>query len=342
MRWHPRNSLQARLSRSIALGVALLWLAATVSTVLALRHEMDEVFDSALQELAERMLPLVYQEVLNRDQPDNDNRAAPVGEGGEHLTYLVRDAAGAVLIRSHDANPALYPAGLGNGFQSTETYRFYTVSAISGTLFVTIAEPLEHRQNAIWQGTMTLLWPLALLLPLSLIGVWLLVRRTLRSVLPFRAEIGTPGQGYLTPVAAPDLPAEIALLAVEVNNLIDRLRRALAAERSFTASAAHELRTPVAAALAQTQRLIAELDQGLLQDRAKAEGAGLLAETGQDLVPVLRLVLQDLPDAAAVDLIVPSGPVESLIDLDALAILARNLMKMPCATAIPTQRSALR
>ena len=188
---------------------------------------------------------------------------------------------------------------------------------------------------------MTLLWPLALLLPLSLIGVWLLVRRTLRSVLAFRAEIGTPGQGYLTPVAAPDLPAEIALLAVEVNNLIDRLRRALAAERSFTASAAHELRTPVAAALAQTQRLIAELDQGPLQDRAKAEGAGLLAETGQDLVPVLRLVLQDLPGAAAVDLIVPSGPVESLIDLDAFAILARNLMKMPCATAIPTQRSGI-
>ncbi len=102
------------------------------------------------------------------------------------------------------------------------------------------------------------------------------------------------------------------------------------------------MRTPVAAALTQTQRLIAELDQGLLQDRAKAEGAGLLAETGQDLVPVLRLVLQDLPDAAAVDLIVPSGPVESLIDLDAFAILARNLMKIPCATAIPTQRSALR
>ncbi len=60
MRWHPRNSLLARLSRSIALGDALLWLAATVSTVLALRHEMDEVFDSAQQELAERMLPLVY------------------------------------------------------------------------------------------------------------------------------------------------------------------------------------------------------------------------------------------------------------------------------------------
>lgn len=348
MRWRPRNSLQARLSRSIALGVAVLWLAATLSTVLVLRQEMGEVFDSALQELAERVLPLAYQEVLNRDQPGIVNRAAPVGEAGEHLTYLVRDAAGVVLIRSHDADPALFPAGLAVGFQSTATFRFYTVSAISSTLFVTAAEPLAHRHEAIRQATITMLWPLALLLPFSLFGVWLLVRWTLHPVVAFRAEISARGRGNLTPVHTPDLPDEIAPVAVEVNNLIDRLRRALAAERSFTASAAHELRTPVAATLAQTQRLIAELPRGPLHQRAegieaglkrlaqlsaklldlaKAEGAGLLAEAGQDLVPVLRLILQDMPGGAAVDLTLPAGPVVSLIDLDAFAILARNLIE---------------
>ena len=39
-----------------------------------------------------------------------------------------------------------------------------------------------------------------------------------------------------------------------MNQWLERLRRALEAERSFAANSAHELRTPVAAALAQAQR----------------------------------------------------------------------------------------
>ena len=346
---HPRNSLQARLSRSITLAVTLMWLAASLATVLALRHEMDEVFDSALQEVAQRVLPLAYQEVLNRETPGAENRIARVGDHDEYLTYLVRDASGAVLIRSHDADPAVFPAPLSAGFLSTADYRFYTVSAISQTLFVTAAEPLAHRNGAMWQATRTMLWPLLLLLPLCGLGVWGLVRLTLHPVRAFQAEIGARGRGNLTPVAAPGLPEELAPLQGAVNTLMTRLRRALDAERSFTASSAHELRTPIAAALAQTQRLIAELPHGPAQDRAagieaalkrlaqlsaklldlaKAEGAGLLSETPQDLGPVLGLVVQSLhPQAGRLTLTLPPHPVLSVIDPDAFAILARNLIE---------------
>lgn len=350
--WGAGNSLQARLSRSIALAVMLMWLAATSVTVLTLRDEMDEVFDSALQEVAQRVLPLAFQEVLNRETPGNDNRSAPVGAHEEYLTYIVRDGAGTVLIRSHDAEPARFPQMLADGFQSDDDFRFYTVSAISHTLFVTAAEPAAHRQGAIWQATMTMLSPLVLLVPFSLIGVWVLVQMSLRPVVAFRAEIAARGRGNLTAVNTPDLPEEIAPLANAVNDLMSRLRRALEAERSFTASSAHELRTPIAAALAQTQRLIAELPPGSargraeaieaalkrlaqlsakLLDLAKAEGAGLLSESPQDLLPVLNLTLQDLrrnlTDAARLMISLPASPVLSLVDSDAFAILARNLIE---------------
>jgi two-component system, OmpR family, sensor kinase len=343
-----RNSLQARLSRSIALGVTLLWLAAAFVTVLSLRSEMDEVFDSALQELAQRVLPLAYQEVLNRDRPGNDNRAAPVGEHEENLTYVVRDDQGTVLIRSHDADPEVFPATPQSGFQTTTDYRFFTVSAISDTLFVTAADPLAHRQHAIAQATRTMLWPLALLLPLSLLGVWLIVRLTLRPVVALQEEIGARGRGNLTAVNGTGLPEEIAPLAEAVNNLIIRLRRALDAERSFAASAAHELRTPIAATLAQTQRLIAELPPGAtltraqsieaglkrlaqlsakLLDLAKAEGAGLLSETAQDLSPILKMVADEMRAGSRLHLTIPLTPVLSVIDPDAFAVLARNLIE---------------
>jgi two-component system OmpR family sensor kinase len=64
------------------------------------------------------------------------------------------------------------------------------------------------------------------------------------------------------------LPAEIDPLAEAVNHLLERLRKALEAERSFTANSAHELRTPLAATLAQIQRLRQEAPEGPLRARA--------------------------------------------------------------------------
>jgi two-component system OmpR family sensor kinase len=58
------------------------------------------------------------------------------------------------------------------------------------------------------------------------------------------------------------LPRELKPIARSVNLLLGRLRQALEAEREFTANSAHELRTPIAGALAQTQRLADELPKG--------------------------------------------------------------------------------
>ena len=114
-----------------------------------------------------------------------------------------------------------------------------------------------------------LVWPLAVFLPVSLFGIWALVGYALRPVLDLQAEIEARGRGNLSPIAALALPAEIGPVADAVNRLIIRLRRALEAERSFTANSAHELRTPIAAALAQTQRLLTEVPDGPTHEHAR-------------------------------------------------------------------------
>jgi len=51
------------------------------------------------------------------------------------------------------------------------------------------------------------------------------------------------------------MATELCPIAETMNQLLSRLDTAFAAERSFTANAAHELRIPLAGALAQVQRL---------------------------------------------------------------------------------------
>jgi two-component system OmpR family sensor kinase len=346
----PSWSLRRRLAWALTAAVTALWLAGTAAASLVLQRETDEVFDSALQEVAERVLPLAYAELLSRETAD-PQRVVSVRQKDEHISYVVRDAAGKVLLQSSDADLAKFPQLPPLGFSSTENVRAYTESGVKGTIFVTTVEALAHRRSAVWRSVAALIWPLVALAPTVIAVIWISVRLAFKPVERLRAELADRGGGNLAPVAGAGLPQEIAPVAVSVNALIGRLSDALEAERSFAANSAHELRTPIAAALAQAQRLLAEspteesrqraaaiasalrrlarLSEKLLQ-LAKAEGGGLIAETARPLAPVLRLVAQeaerDLDLDGRLDLVIEGDPVAPL-DPDAFAVLARNLIE---------------
>jgi len=344
------NSLQKTLSLWLTLGLTLLWLAGVVASGLVARHEINEVFDSALQETAQRILPLAVTEILSRDAAAGPGRAPALEDHDEYITYLVRDASGNIMLRSHDADAAVFGAQPGTGFFNTESHRIYGASAVSDTLFIEVAEPLAHRREAAFETSIALLLPLILLVPVSLVCVWWAVRFSLRQVLVFRQSLEARGSADLSPVTIARLPAEFEPIAASINHLLERLRSALEAERSFTANSAHELRTPLATALAQVQRLKTELSEepshqkaceieeslqdlsrlsSKLLELAKAEGGGILAEKESDLVPVLRTLANDYErrEPGRIQLEMTNAPVTSLLDTDAFAILVRNLIE---------------
>jgi two-component system OmpR family sensor kinase len=192
--------------------------------------------------------------------------------------------------------------------------------------------------------------PLIFLIPISLVGVWWVIKRSLRRVVQLQQSIEVRGGGDLSPVAVERLPEEFEPIMISVNRLLERLRRALEAERSFTANSAHELRTPLATALAKLQRLktesqdagvkvrAGEIEESLrtlsklsekLLELAKAEGGSALSEQADNLVPILRMVASDYDHQAPGRLLLnlPDGGITSLLDMDAFAILARNLIE---------------
>ncbi|MTV30259.1 HAMP domain-containing protein [Rhodoblastus acidophilus] len=327
-----------------------------------LQRETDDMFDGALREVAERVLPLAYAELLARETTEAQ-RVAPVGKKAEYIAYVVRDGAGKVLLHSTDADLSKFPEHPPSGFFSTQNLRGYSVSGVKGTISVTTAENLDHRRSAVRRSIAALIGPLLAVAPAILVAVWVFVTIALKPIERFRAELESRGRGNLAPLSGENLPREVAPVAGAVNALMSRLSDALQAERSFAANSAHELRTPIAAALAQAQRLTAELQdppreraraiaaalrrlarlsEKLLQ-LAKAEGGGLVAPAPKPLAPVLRLVIDDMADHDrdfALD-VEGGGPVSDL-DPDAFAVLARNLIENAVKHGDPDAAIAIR
>jgi two-component system OmpR family sensor kinase len=360
------RSLQIRLGLAVGAVVTLLWAASALVTARLVRAEMSEVFDSTLEETAQRILPLAVGEILGREGVTGPQTVPVIRAHDEYFTYVVRDAAGAVLLQSHTAQPEDFPPYAGPGFSDTPQMRIFSDEALRGTVTISVAEPMAHRDEVAHEVQMGLLAPLALMIPLSLAAIALVLRLGFAPLRRFRLRLAQRGASDLSAIETRDLPAEVLPLAQTLNSLLDRLDAAFQAERSFAANAAHELRTPLAGAIAQAQRLRAEtadpasaarateietvlkrltrLSEGLMQ-LARAEGGKLRVDTARDLRLVLRLMAEDttrLAGAAPVRLDLPPTPVMSDLDPDIFGILCRNLIENALRHGTPGSEVAVR
>jgi two-component system OmpR family sensor kinase len=349
----PPHSLSTRLIVTLTSATILLWIAGSALAALLVRHELNEAFDSAQQELAQRMLPLAVHDIYETDD-DTSVRAVvdpEIAEHKEYLTYKIRNAKGDVLLRSHDAPE--FDAPLTPGFADIGALRIYTEGTISNSIFIQVAEPLAHRRHALAESTIALLVPLGLLIPLVIGLTYGIVRRTLQPLLSLKEVIGERGRGHLAPLGLTGMPIEIAPIAEATDQLLARLRSGIEAERAFAANSAHELRSPLASALAQLQRLKAEVGDAASRARivtienelkrltnmtskllqlSRAEASIAHTDALIDLHPAFDATIDEVRGNPAWGerLVVreaSSSRLEGRIDADAFAIALRNLLE---------------
>jgi two-component system OmpR family sensor kinase len=334
--------------------MVVFWLVAIGLSIRVMQHEFDEIFDSAQQETTERLLALILDD-MDRRQINDPHGIAMLNTAAnrEYLTYQVRDASGKVMLRSNDAASEPFAAPLETGFHDTETARIYTEKTSDGTLFLQVADRFKNRREAVRESAVTLLIPLIALIPASIFAIWFIVGRALKPLDTLRQDIGTKDGGNLATVESTGLPKELKPIARSVNLLLGRLRSALEAEREFTANSAHELRTPIAGALAQTQRLAEELPPGPTRARAQQietslVNLGRLAEkllqlaraeagiggsaTATDLRPVLDMIVTDYErDSRSLGRLRYTAAADATLvrnaDMDAFGIITRNLIE---------------
>jgi two-component system OmpR family sensor kinase len=178
--------------------------------------------------------------------------ALPADAGDFDYSVQVWSDDGVSIYYSYP--PHVFPNRAQLGFSTLRTNEGpWRVFAMQGRReVIQVAQPISRRNQLAAHAAVQSMWPYLLLFPLMGVLIWVLVGRGLAPIarLAHALTIRTPRS--LEPVSE-SVPDEVQPLVRALNDLLARLSTALLAQRQLVADAAHELRTPLAALLLQTQ-----------------------------------------------------------------------------------------
>jgi two-component system OmpR family sensor kinase len=349
-----RDSLAGRLARTLILWVGGVWLLCVLGVLWFVDREINVNFDNELIEVSHRTFDVVVQE-LDRLRQSHPDEPLPLVEppqlfAKDAVKYHLVDSGEHILFRSAEAASTPFDVRLAPGFANAEPWRIYTARHPTRDLYFQVADPLDERRAAFNRTLLGLIIPLFAVLTVLTLVLRKVARSELRVLEQLAGEIEQRGGDDLRPIRLPGLPSELRSVGDHVNELLERLSLSIDVERSLAANAAHELRTPLAAARLRLQtalehdlkrdEVLAALEalqvlghriEKLLQ-LSRAESGASLTRAKIDLVRLAGTVAQEFwQDPRAnerLKLKVPDAePPIVLGDVDALAIALRNLVE---------------
>ena len=218
-----------------------------------------------------------------------------------------------LLIRSQLAPEERFLAPEGFSFLSIndEPFRLFTIRNDYFKAVIQVAQSINTRKEL----TNNILWsiinPFFFALPVLLLLIWIIVGHALKPLKEIAKQVETRSHDDLSPLVGKEVPAEISVCVVSINDLLSRLRDAFLREKHFTANAAHELRTPMAALKTQAQVALRAQDEEQ-QSRALRQ-----IDTGVDRATRL---IEQLLTMARVD---PEESSKNFIDVDLCQVVIR-------------------
>jgi len=352
--WSLRNALFRWL---IGLTLAL-WALSAVIVYVEADAESQELFDQSLEETAHLLLSLAEYEVREHGSASPIIVAVPAERNHrQYLLYQIRDKQGRLLYKNPGApDQPIWPQA-DSGMRWIDgpdgRQRVYASWSNSGQLQIQVAEPVTHRKDISHRFAYRLSGFALALAALAGLAIWWSVGRLFHGLQQSTGEVASRTPNDLADVSLTGVPREALPLLQAINRLFERVRRAMEREQRFTADAAHELRTPLAAIktnlqVIQRARSDGEREEfvaalGVSVDRASRLVDQLLTlsrldplyqrSSGLEQRDLASLIGDALPgwrDAAARQQLSLYAQLEfapCLLNADAMLILLRNLLE---------------
>ncbi|HLS86633.1 MAG TPA: sensor histidine kinase N-terminal domain-containing protein, partial [Burkholderiales bacterium] len=161
---------------------------------------------------------------------------------------------------------------------------------------VRVAETKEQRVALAREFLLSVVLPQLLLVLIAGVVVWHGVVRGLAPLERLRRALGSRSHTDRGPVSDEGVPREVQPLVRSINELLERLDRALTLQARFVADAAHQLKTPIAALRTQLEVALREREPARLREAVEAASPAL--ERLQRLASQLLSLARNEPEAA--------------------------------------------
>lgn len=321
-----RRLIATTVGSSVAVGLA------STAIVLAVAwRDVGNAFDDTLKE-GSRIVLALGESALR-------GGSAPAGAGKHRpqelkLDYQIVADNGTVLLRGDDApnQPFVAPAELRKQsfhdvYADGHWWRVHVRNHPAQGFTVQVGQEWEERTELLEDVLQSLAWPLVALWALLGISNWWLIRRQLTPLTRMAQSMESKSPDDLAPFAQESQAREVRSVTSALNHLLERLSHAREGERRFTADAAHELRTPLAALASRIQ---------LMQRSHGAQSPQLAADLQRLREDVTRntALVENLLQLARLD--PQSADAAALQPVDLPALLAEAVQA--CATAAEARK----
>ncbi|MGN6667920.1 MAG: ATP-binding protein [Trinickia sp.] len=305
----PR-SLQGRLLVLVTGGVAAVWIAASALTWRDARSKIDELLDSHLAQSAALLMTQQAQAADDDEALDAPilHRYAPkvvfqIFHEGRLGMHSANAPAQPLVSAPHKRMPAFWTVRV-----EGKQWRVFAASGARQDVEVYVGERIDSRTSILMAVMRSAFWPMAGALPVLALVTWWAVRRGAAPLRDLGRMLARRDPRATDPVRMDRAPAEMEPMLDALNRLFNRIRAVLDAERRFTADAAHELRTPIAAIRAQAQVAMEEDDAKLRRHAL----LGVIAGSDRAVHLVDQLLLLSRLEAGA--------PIDDRAEVDLCAV----------------------
>jgi two-component system, OmpR family, sensor histidine kinase QseC len=266
----------------IAATVAILLLYNFIAAVRGYQSSMleaDMLFDNQLLDLSRL--------VGNLDTA----RLTPEFRLGNNLAFQIWEGEHLLAASWHAPAEPMNPLKAGFDFANFDGYRWRTYTRLDEATgrWIVVAERTDLRFVLAENVVLESVTPILVGIPIAGLLIWMIVGFGLRPLAQLSADLREKRAQDLSPLPQRQTPKELDQVVQSVNGFIQRLDGALEREKRFSADAAHELRTPIAALKIQLHNLAQEVGSGSESFRQLQQGVERMQHLVEQLLSLYRM-----------------------------------------------------